>query len=592
MPIVYGGVDVTPPPFALAEVGRWWHDHRIYEADHPAVLAAGVDHLPLPYPPRREPPRIGVLYWPTGACRWATCHLLLTGDQLVRLRRVSGSSPALVFSDGTRSVAAPMYSLAARPVSQRGDGREMYLVTLVDDRYWWWMAGDQSAPSSPSSWSGLLTSLFAAVGVTPSLDSVPSGYGAPQVSRWAVGYKPIPLLIDAACRTVGLRCIRSLSGVVSCVSYATAAASDAAQWTIYQYECLAGGRATTAEVGLMVPATCAVVFNGDTPSVTDKALSGLALSPFGSATGVSGKTGQVVADMPATAGSTPRANYATQAATDYYLWQLSLTDATFRGVQAWTPTGLEDCCEWVWAADSLLTRVIRSPLSDANSYGSTPTNAPAPVLAVITAHAGTPPVFTAKRQTRDSGNNVIDYSPTETYTQVLNPKATVLASGVLVELYPIIDWPGWWWAEPVVLPLTFGNTQTVHFTDDGAGTISANAQTQLSVTSDASGLKLSGDSAPGTLKYYGTPSGSSALGYQDFASAVATASSNSTTLTALINNIFGPLPANGLLLVAIGGGLFVVGLNLGAKTGRGRWRRVPDARRRSGYVLQRFRGHP
>lgn len=53
------------------------------------------------------------------------------------------------------------------------------------------------------------------------------------------------------------------------------------------------------------------------------------------------------------------------------------------------------------------------------------------------------------------------------------------------------------------------DSSTVDFTyTDGSNTITAAAITQMSVTSDASGLKLSGDSAsPGNSKYYGTNSG-------------------------------------------------------------------------------------
>ena len=119
----------------------------------------------------------------------------------------------------------------------------------MDDRYYWWEAGNQAAPSAPASWSGLLTSLFTAIGVTPTLDSISSNYSTPTVARWNVGYQPIPLLIDAACKTVGLRCWRSLAGAVSCSLYTTAAASDSSQWTTYSPDYLAGGRASVSEVG-------------------------------------------------------------------------------------------------------------------------------------------------------------------------------------------------------------------------------------------------------------------------------------------------------------------------------------------------------
>lgn len=53
------------------------------------------------------------------------------------------------------------------------------------------------------------------------------------------------------------------------------------------------------------------------------------------------------------------------------------------------------------------------------------------------------------------------------------------------------------------------DSNTIDFTyNDGAPSITADARTQMSITSDASGLKLSGDaSTPGNSKYYGTNSG-------------------------------------------------------------------------------------
>jgi len=53
------------------------------------------------------------------------------------------------------------------------------------------------------------------------------------------------------------------------------------------------------------------------------------------------------------------------------------------------------------------------------------------------------------------------------------------------------------------------DSQTINFTyNDGANTITADVITQMSITSDASGLKLSGDSAsPGNNKLYGTDAG-------------------------------------------------------------------------------------
>jgi hypothetical protein len=68
------------------------------------------------------------------------------------------------------------------------------------------------------------------------------------------------------------------------------------------------------------------------------------------------------------------------------------------------------------------------------------------LLAEITGNNGaTPPVHTAKRKTRDTSNNVVDYSPAQTFDKVLNPQETAWSSGTLIELVKIPDWPGWYW---------------------------------------------------------------------------------------------------------------------------------------------------
>jgi hypothetical protein len=61
---------------------------------------------------------------------------------------------------------------------------------------------------------------------------------------------------------------------------------------------------------------------------------------------------------------------------------------------------------------------------------------------------------------------------------------------------------------------TLTDTNTVDFTyNDGSNIVTADARTQMSVTSDSSGLKLSGDAAsPGASKYYGTD-GTSTKGF-------------------------------------------------------------------------------
>lgn len=386
--ITFCGFDLTPPHDAQAITDGWWHGHRVDEYRQP-WCGHGMDHLPLPaMPALGGRPRVGVLHWPTGASRWATCHLLATGPQLASLRTLCGGVTGFVptprvlkFEDGKNPpVETSMWLQAVRPISQRGDGKELYLLTLVDERYWWWQYGSafsSGAPGYATSWAGgagLITGLFAQIPYTGTLavDAVPAGYGTPYTPRWDVLYKPIPPIIDAACQTVGLRVVRSLDGNVRCQSYATAAAADEANWNLYRYEVMTGGRLAAGDICRGLPAEVVVVYPDPySPDTTSVALSSLGLAEFAGLTGA-GWQGQVVADLPASADPAGRAAYATQAATDYYRWSLSVTDCTLRGLVARPVTGLDDCQEWVHTPDLVCTRVIRPPFADRTIYGGRP----------------------------------------------------------------------------------------------------------------------------------------------------------------------------------------------------------------------------
>lgn len=78
------------------------------------------------------------------------------------------------------------------------------------------------------------------------------------------------------------------------------------------------------------------------------------------------------------------------------------------------------------------------------------------LLGEVVSSAGAPPVHTVKRKTRDAANAVVDFVPTVTYDQVLNPAGTAHAAGTLVELVPVPDHYGWFWA--VAFPATAPGT--------------------------------------------------------------------------------------------------------------------------------------
>lgn len=185
---------------------------------------------------------------------------------------------------------------------------------------------------------------------------------------------------------------------------------------------------------------------------------------------------------------------------------------------------------------------------------------PTLVLAQVVSSTGSPPVHTCVRLTRDADNNVVLFSPETTYTQVLNPESFEYPIGAHLQIYEIEDWPGWFWGE---LETLYETTPTVTLSrDPGTGIVTAVAVTQLSVTSDGDGLKLKNDSTPPASRYYGTAPSAATLGYQDLTAAVTTLVITPAVINELLTALIGVTGLFGLVIVPIGGGVFVAGVDL------------------------------
>ncbi len=378
MPASFAGIGIGPLHTHQEEVERYYHRLRIEEREDPAYFLGGIDHLPSVHLPMREPPRLGVLRWPTGADQWATFHFVASDVQLAQLRTAIGSTPTaqpLVITDGTTTITTDMYLLPPRPIAQRGSN-EWYLITLADMRFYWWQNGNASAPTNPATWNALFTSLFAMAGVSSGLtiDPIDAAYLTPNAQRWNVGVEPIPILLEAAAQQVGVRIVRNLDGTVRVSSYATAAAADTARWGRIKALVEAGGQITGPDIGRYVPASVDCGFF-DAPTI-NTTLASLALGPYAGTNGVAVGIGLYTADP---VGSTPaqQVALANRAVTDYYDWALAYTDCDLRGVVNENTCGLDEVMEWVHHPEMILTRIIRPQWSDRNVYGNVAGDTPA-----------------------------------------------------------------------------------------------------------------------------------------------------------------------------------------------------------------------
>jgi PKD repeat protein len=393
MPLSYGGVplpDITPDAVEWAEKHISLKD--VHEFQRQAWPGFGRETWPFPGRERDQPIKLGRLSWPNGAANWAEGHFLVTDDQLPAIRQVvfatGYKSQPLVMDDGAGgAITATMFMLPARQLAQIPGSNGMYLLTLVDQRYFWWQqAADIEVVENTTTWQALYSAIAVAVGVTINNEAVNGNYLFPP-ANFTSRYRYLPLLLDAVAASLGQRVVVSLAGVVSAQSATTALASQKKQLAA-TYAKQAGGTFTLdksqkPDMAALVPSSVSVNFplcDGTAYSISTT-LTSLQLQQYGGITGYNGS--QLITDV-AVANGKPPSNLteltalAKQIATDWYLWQLSAVDINYNGIVPLAPDGLTDAV-WQYSSWDVSTRSQRGAWNDlteflghASTFGSAP----------------------------------------------------------------------------------------------------------------------------------------------------------------------------------------------------------------------------
>lgn len=183
-----------------------------------------LDHIkPLPDPSIP----IGCWYYPTGARRWSVFRGLATSTQVKDMLAATGGSQKKAFimkafPDGARlsnletsfKVQTNMYMLPPRPLAEHGakyDG--LYLITLVDDRYYLQFASATIHPDRDTTWASVISSLATALGVTINYSTIPTPYAGPEVdSQFWTNLESAAELLDAVAANIGRRVVREFDG--------------------------------------------------------------------------------------------------------------------------------------------------------------------------------------------------------------------------------------------------------------------------------------------------------------------------------------------------------------------------------------------
>lgn len=397
MSVSFGGVALIAPTDAILDsVNR-----HLSVADIPTFTApcwSGLGGRKADYADLVKPCDPGRLRWPTGASRWATGYFLMSSGQrtainaLVKPTLVSATAPVpltLTIGDGTRTISTTMYALASRPLLQFGT-ETVWLLTLVDVRYWWWTKTAAIAiTAGTTAWSDLVSSIGTALGETLTLSTVDADYLKPHPDL-ATNFEYLPPLLDAVAYSIGRRVVRSLDGTVSLQAVADATTRRDSLITAALPLTQSGGSFafgdTGADLWSVAPDTVAFsVRNLDI--VTSEALActscsedgeaftqasataaGLALAEYA---GVGQYAGQKIVRSTAVRwmdGVTQQNDAELQAlvdqwATDWYRWRLGDQYRMLGGtIYQWDGDGFADTVEW--DAYAVQTRISRGPLND------------------------------------------------------------------------------------------------------------------------------------------------------------------------------------------------------------------------------------
>lgn len=195
---------------------------------------------PVGYRPA-ESVRLGRFVWPRGASRWAYGHFLATSNQTRGVREVAYgkggiqqnavslemSSPGLASQE---AVETDVYVLPPVPLIRIAVDEKateyfngLYLITVVDERFYWWEKPTPDFaidPASPPTWKTLVRKCADALGLTDIeiVTEIEERWLRPS-PRLNLVNERIPPVLDAIAYNVGRRVVRTLNGEVRLENY-------------------------------------------------------------------------------------------------------------------------------------------------------------------------------------------------------------------------------------------------------------------------------------------------------------------------------------------------------------------------------------
>lgn len=259
---VDGGADVrNHQPLAdfIDELDRIMPFRYIHDFDYPSP-SPRIDSLALKDIDDAQDvkARIGEFYYPSTAAKWSVFRGLATSTQLKRMMVATNngasaasfviqSKPLGAVGTTNYRVSTPMRILAPRCVGETiGTVDGLYLITLVDERFYFQGTSASLNLTAGESWASVVTRIAAVLGITVSFPDLPAVYERPEADSQLWTFREnAALLLDAVANNLGCVVVRDLSGNYGLMRHETSAATAALNRT--------GLKARTAGGNLYTP---------------------------------------------------------------------------------------------------------------------------------------------------------------------------------------------------------------------------------------------------------------------------------------------------------------------------------------------------
>ena len=342
--------------------------------------------------------KLNTLIWPHTACRWAHFHTIVSMGQLAAIRGAVGKSRSgkalkMEWWNDKKvkvdEISTTMYMLEARPLA----GDNLALLTLVDQRYYWWKPVNINITEGTTTWASIIASAASGCGTSVTIETSPEGASLSEIPAeykypsifYRGRHEHAPVLLDAVCQAVGLRVCRLLGGTVKAQDSRRAAAIAAGNAGSGGVSTRGGGPCAFTkpnDASAMMPRTVTMqctkanfgVVNPNDPiyskSVVISTLANRVPSQVRDAPELKGIKGHsftkilsssIVADFQ---GGIDPVNeleiiaLAERMALDYWLYQRALFDQSWNGIHSFVPEAHSDRYEWEYRSDGISTRML------------------------------------------------------------------------------------------------------------------------------------------------------------------------------------------------------------------------------------------